>query len=714
MKLKFVKVVIGICIILTLFISHSYFQIDAINTEYNFSYTYNEKTYYSNESEDDAWYQAMLDNYEQGLLTEEEIKEEYDNFSNRDIIEEIEIDESDVITNSINSASSDESTKLFGRLCWETEKDYIIPLKYMRVDLYDTSSIIPSYLTTTYTDVYGNYSFELENFTEPIYSGKFKVCIKFYPDSYTFEIARDWLFTFLTYYSIKPQRTITIKEGTYKFYNYTIEYNPNNLTNCSFYLSQGFVTSQRFAMDMGMETDKFLHVLYPFKEEQTAFCYDKFAGIAKVDFNNFDTAMHEYGHFVEGALGNYGSTLLEIIINDPTHYLNTDNFKEKNSENFAMELTWSESWATVFAQIAQQKYLSEYSERLENDTTIIKLNYYGDLLDEDNDYNNIETFSPNSNSCEAQEIAVIASLWDMFDETNETYDKMNLSYEEWWKVTAVNKTSNGTNIKTLSDFFDSINKHRPNYRNMIGEIFGVHQIAPSNFTLINSNEVSKEVPPKFSWTVNGSINYPNNKFKIVFYYENNSKFSETEIITIDSLKDEEGNSITSLDYNQTVTYQVSTEVWAELLTKYINTNIAKMRIVVEGFHSYKVTSGPYNSKYIFLDVMIGDHICDYTYNYEKYSSLQHKSYCECGNYVLHYHVVSASSTSRYKQCIECGYYVDTGKDFSLIGPTSVNTKLVSNNGSYVLESGIIVLVDDDIVAYYNNTLVFYYKKEELF
>ena len=36
-----------------------------------------------------------------------------------------------------------------------------------------------------------------------------------------------------------------------------------------------------------------------------------------------------------------------------------------------------------------------------------------------------------------------------------------------------------------------------------------------------------------------------------------------------------------------------------------------------------------------------------------------------------------------------------------------NNTLVSVNGSYILQNGIVVLVDSDIEAYLNGTLVFY-------
>ena len=140
----------------------------------------------------------------------------------------------------------------------------------------------------------------------------------------------------------------------------------------------------------------------------------------------------------------------------------------------------------------------------------------------------------------------------------------------------------------------------------------------------------------------------------------------------------------------------------------------------------------------------------YGTTYEQHDNSTHKSYCECGDYILELHIteenccikcmythtehifdrwvyysktnhieacfcgatgsikkshaVSASVLGRYKPCIDCGTLVDTFSDISQIESVGC---MVTQNGSYILPDGIIVLVDADIEAYYNGTLIFY-------
>ncbi len=39
---------------------------------------------------------------------------------------------------------------------------------------------------------------------------------------------------------------------------------------------------------------------------------------------------------------------------------------------------------------------------------------------------------------------------------------------------------------------------------------------------------------------------------------------------------------------------------------------------------------------------------------------------------------------------------------------------ITENGSYILSNGIIVLIDEDIKAYFDGTLVFHKKDEEIY
>lgn len=95
------------------------------------------------------------------------------------------------------------------------------------------------------------------------------------------------------------------------------------------------------------------------------------------------------------------------------------------------------------------------------------------------------------------------------------------------------------------------------------------------------------------------------------------------------------------------------------------------------------------------------------HGYLQYSSTKHKAYCTCGNFVLRHHAVSSSATGRYKPCVDCGYLVDTYSDIVIVGPLGTNDLLMTNNGSYILSNGIIVLVDEDIDGYLTGSLIFY-------
>lgn len=105
------------------------------------------------------------------------------------------------------------------------------------------------------------------------------------------------------------------------------------------------------------------------------------------------------------------------------------------------------------------------------------------------------------------------------------------------------------------------------------------------------------------------------------------------------------------------------------------------------------------------------HTHQYTDYYEYYSNAKHKAYCECGEYVLRSHAVDSSSIyysngHQYGTCVGCGYIIDLGTGGGIIGPLE-NGMMVSDNGSYILPNGIIVLVEDDIDTYLEGTLVFH-------
>jgi hypothetical protein len=163
-----------------------------------YTYSTEGKVFVSGESEDDAWYKGTLYKYEQGLTTNEEIEKEYAVFSRRDVMETVSTTDFAVSQGSgmiAYAAAASRTTYVKGYLYWTTSTGVKMSLKLARVDLYDDELIGAAYLQTTYTDINGYYSFSFQNPDAwyELEGGGYDVFIRWYPDSYTFQVARDWV-----------------------------------------------------------------------------------------------------------------------------------------------------------------------------------------------------------------------------------------------------------------------------------------------------------------------------------------------------------------------------------------------------------------------------------------------------------------------------------------------------------------------------------------
>ena len=100
----------------------------------------------------------------------------------------------------------------------------------------------------------------------------------------------------------------------------------------------------------------------------------------------------------------------------------------------------------------------------------------------------------------------------------------------------------------------------------------------------------------------------------------------------------------------------------------------------------------------------GYHVHSYTHHYEYKSALQHYSYCICGDSITQRHAIKQSDGGGMTVSI-CEYC-----SAMISGPgvlDGIYTDLPhTENGSYILPNGIIVLVPEDEEAYFNGTLEF--------
>ena len=94
-------------------------------------------------------------------------------------------------------------------------------------------------------------------------------------------------------------------------------------------------------------------------------------------------------------------------------------------------------------------------------------------------------------------------------------------------------------------------------------------------------------------------------------------------------------------------------------------------------------------------------------SYSYYDRSSHAAFCSCGDFVTEGHYIKRSEivNNRFAVCLGCGSLLDLTRDFAT-GTLSAITQ-VSDNGSYILPSGIVVLVDEDVQVYIEGNLVFY-------
>ncbi len=583
-------------------------------TEMTTVYTYaeGENVYISDISEDTAWNDCMQDKYDAGLISKHEWEDAYSEYSKSFYEEYTQGDEIATANEGIALLSVSDSTTIKGQLVWTLKDGTKLPLRNSKVNLMDKEVSGADYIATTYTDDNGYYSFTFDNPDEwyELEAGGLDVFIRWYPASTTFGVTKD--FGVLQYY-MDGSVTENVASGSTLTRSYIVNYN-EALNPCkAFYLEQLMLIGQEYAIDMGMPTGNYINVIYPFGtaemiqklstflnkiydvgdslnglvfSDTDAFCYGMlngqcFSAIGKNVFNDVDTLIHEYGHFVEHTMGTYGIGIEEMVANSPKHYFVTDHFYDKNDKEFAMELTWSEAWASAFSQIAQE-YFVKNNVSVSGYTNIP---YIADAY-EDNSYN-FETVSVKDESCEAQEYAVAGFLWDIYDSsgTAETFDNVSLGYKNWWNHT----TKKG--IYTLQNFTEYIYGYSTTYKNLMGQILSEYQIAPGT-PYTSGTSYTKTAIPTIRWKVNGSKYNPNNRFRVKFYDAYGNNIYTTSYIN------------TTQNYNTYYSYAIPQSVWNQVIKNYGGT--FTIYYEVEGYNTKEFVSGPYTTNKKSIKVTVND------------------------------------------------------------------------------------------------------------
>ncbi len=204
-----------------------------------------------------------------------------------------------------------------------------------------------------------------------------------------------------------------------------------------------------------------------------------------------------------------------------------------------------------------------------------------------------------------------------------------------------------------------------------------------------------------------------------------SNFNE---ITISQTSTNEGLTKTFSYYLSVGTYYLKTNYVSSTASGIINVSIAGEP------HTHTYEYSPAGSGHIASCVNCGhtttlshvydQHYCihcnvyttmhDYDRSYEWVSYTMHSAECCCGAKATQGHAVSSNAFTggkRYAPCLICGGLAERG--FIQLNALSVKVQYVTDNGSYILPNGVIVLVDKDIELYLNGTLEFHKKDSQL-
>ncbi len=419
------------------------------------------------------------------------------------------------------SVGSENNSVAEGRITLEYKKDdetcKTIPFKFVKVRLFAKIGSSKTEIASGFTNEEGYFNIPYPNQNVENYQLYYKIKV----ESYTFSIHT------ATIYYTKSAYMSGVNDGdTTNFGWITYCYAQDNLSD-AFYIHQAMVMGQEFVRNispMALKNDndinsdeyKHLSVFYPYFS--TSFSFKGYCFIEEKGFKNerFYLPLHEYAHFVEQSMGLYSATLGEIIENNPNHSEIEDHFVDKKEKEYAMELTWTESWTNAFAYIVQFENEADYFETdtfLEGKEKYETVNQPGYPLLEDDEKDNLG---------EAQELAVTGFLLDLYDnpsmysalgEYNEI-DNVCISAYKWFSNTT---NLNSYAITTLTDFAKAIMSAETEKLLEIGELFSTFRISPKILSVVNIDDVDKNVAPIINFNAGGSIANYNNKIELAIF-----------------------------------------------------------------------------------------------------------------------------------------------------------------------------------------------------
>ena len=636
-----------------------------------YTYQHQNNMYLSEIAHEVAWYLSkestlLLDSGEVDLIAKAACEEEYTTLFGSTL--NYEVSKSDTHNESATKAMVE------GHIDWETYQSEgvnnpTLPMRNARVELRKKEVIGSTLINSDMTDKNGDFTIYVNNEdledTQDVF---IRICL----EAYTFTVRMDWL---IAHYYYDSGIQLNLTPGSYMNFDCTIPVN-ETLTYKATYVHQAMVIAERFAYAMGFRSSNRIRVAYPgygkiewegvdgkihtYDLEETGFCYGNFgedciSAIGVKSYNRTKIMVHEYSHYIQCSLGNFGEGLPEVIFMS-YHDGHSDYLGIKKDKSFAMHLAWAEGWGYAFSTMAQAYYFSEYQEMTDREY-LIDTNISSS--DEEEGYKG-----------EFQELSVKAFLWNLVDQSllnppeedsEEPVEPEELDYQlpwtpqEWWNMTTVPGTCRFPDFMRLIEeegYDESMNIDYKSVREGIAEYLTKYNIAPQ----INSITYTSGIL-NISVRVNGSEVYPNNRLVIKIFDENNNLLAESGMIEVNRGRFENFN------------LSIPDDLWSEVLSNYscANGHTATIKISVEGCRydmidpsgfyvedEFKLT-GPYYSEYCSTTLSLS-----HNYTFESVNENHHRQVCtDCGSVLNtashHMEYVSVNDQYHKQVCSDCGY-----------------------------------------------------------
>lgn len=465
--------------------------------------------------------QMAEDNYYAYLLHEELITEEYYNeMTYGDTAENIDSEDLsavnvDTVSDPLVQKRKDTSTFLRGTILWYDDvNQFIQPLSWIRVGVFDKQPFGERSLGEFYTDEYGNYSYQFLNKTL-FENGGYDVFLRVYAECKNARVVKSLFFNNVHYINSSVIRNVK----THMYYTIDMTIKMYGDSGRAFQIAQALAYGNKYVeiMNDGVTAPP-VKAKYPASSS-----YYNSSGIHyyRSAYCFWDCILHEYGHHLQKMLKISNSSV-------SNHYFEDDSVR-KIGKDKGIRLAWGEAWPTLFA-IQVTQYFSNKLLRMKfiGDSTYQS---YGEKYSKNK--NDIITFNLEEKeyyySSEGCEGLIAAVLYDIYDDNNdEPFDQIGLGHKEFWNLIKA------CGSKTFSEFINYIYDNELIDKRLLGKILSSHHISSYDLFIVEDNYLGPNVT--FSWYVGGGTNEKTvmDRFTLEFYdyYGNVS-------LRLDNIYDEE-------------------------------------------------------------------------------------------------------------------------------------------------------------------------------